>query len=226
MQLDAIGVKDRMQRRGDFLEQSMNRETGWGKLTDINDLVNGSVRIVGQIKKEICFHSRYARHLWATTVDAEQIEHLLVNLYISAWQVMPEGCDIYVETDNVRLDERCTQPFHSPPGSYVKISVSARDADMGEAAKQSFFGPFFITKEGGRVRVVGLTSAYEIVTSHGGFINAHNERGRVTTVSFFLPVSRGYDSKQVKHPDRMHKGSERSCIMRHAAALPTNDITI
>lgn len=205
----------------------MNRETDWAKLMDMNDLVNSSVRIFGQIKKEIRFHGRYARHLWATTIDAEQMEHVLVNLYVSAWQVMHEGGDIYLETENVRLDELYTQPFYAPAGSYVKISVSATDADMGEAAKHPFFGPFFITNEKGRVRVLGLTSAYGIVNSQGGFIKVYSGMGKGTSISFFLPVSRGKVVKQRQIPARLQKGSERSLVMHHEEViLPTNAIAI
>jgi len=208
-----------------IMEQAMDRETDRAKLADMNDLVNSSVRIFGQIKKEIHFHRRYERHLWITAVDAEQMEHLLVNLYVSAWQAMLDGGDIYLETENVRLDEHCAQPFNAPTGSYVKISVSAANTDMGEAAKHPFFGPFFTTKENGRVRVLGLTSAYEIVKSHGGFIKVYKEMGRGSTVSFFLPASRGKPVKQTQLPVRPHKGSETILVMEQAA-LPTYDIAM
>jgi signal transduction histidine kinase len=207
------------------MDQSINRETDRAKLADMNDLVNSSVRIFGQIKKEFHFHRRYERHLWTTAVDAEQMEHLLVNLYVSAWQAMLDGGDIYLETENVRLDEHCAQPFNAPTGSYVKISVSAANTDMGEAAKHPFFGPFFTTKENGRMRVLGLTSAYEIVKSHGGFIKVYKEMGRGSTVSFFLPASRGKPVKQTQLPVRPHKGSETILVMEQAA-LPTYDIAM
>jgi two-component system cell cycle sensor histidine kinase/response regulator CckA len=207
------------------MDREMNRETDRAKLADMNDLINSSVRIFGRIKKEFHFHRRYERHLWTSAVDAEQMEHVLVNLYVSAWQAMRDGGDIYLETENVRLDEHCAQTHNVPSGSYVKISVSATNTDMGEAAKHPFFGPFFTTKENGRMRVLGLTSAYEIVKSHGGFSKVYSDMGKGTTVSFFLPASRGKAVKQTQLPVLLHKGSERTLVMEQAA-LPAYDIAM
>jgi len=207
------------------MAQAMNRATDQTNSLDMNDLVTSSVRIFAGIKKDIRFHGRYARHLWTTAVDAEQMEHALVNLYVSAWQAMHEGGDIYLETDNVRLDDPHRHPFHAPAGSYVKISVSATNADMGEAAKHPFFGPYFMARRKGRLKVLGLTSAQKIVKSHGGFVKVYGEMGRGTTVSFFLPASRGKAVEQTQSPVRMHKESEKRLVMEQVT-LPTYDTAI
>ena len=183
------------------------------KPTDMNDLVRKSAKLFGRTKKEIRLHGRYDRQLWTAEVDASQMDHVLLNLYINAWQAMPEGGDVYLETENVRLDELCTLPFNVPAGSYVKISVSDTGVGMDEETKQRIFEPFFTTKERGRGTGLGLASAYGIVKSHGGFIKVYSERGRGTTVTLFLPASLGIAVKPTKPPARLQKGSETILVI-------------
>lgn len=183
------------------------------KPTDMNDLVKKSAKIFGRTKKEIRLHGRYDKQLWTTKVDASQMEHVLLNLYINAWQAMPEGGDIYLETENVRLDELCTQPFSVPPGSYVKVSVCDTGVGMDEETMRRIFEPFFTTKERGRGTGLGLASAYGIVKSHGGFIKVYSEKGKGTTVTFFLPASQGVVAKQSPPSVRLQQGSETILVI-------------
>ncbi|MFZ3115966.1 MAG: ATP-binding protein [Syntrophales bacterium] len=183
------------------------------KPTDMNDLVKKSAKIFGRTKKEIRLHGRYDKNLLTTEVDASQMEHVLLNLYINAWQAMPEGGDIYLETINVRLDELCTQPYNVPAGSYVKVSVSDSGVGMDEETKRRIFEPFFTTKERCRGTGLGLASAYGIVKSHGGFIKVHSEKGKGTTVTFFLPASHGIVVKQTLSHVRLQKGSETILVI-------------
>lgn len=183
------------------------------KPTDMNDLVKKSAKIFGRTKKEIRLHGRYERQLWTTEVDAGQMEHVLLNLYINAWQAMPDGGEICLETENVRLDELCTQPFNVPAGSYVKVSVSDAGVGMDEETKRRIFEPFFTTKERGRGTGLGLASAYGIVKSHGGFIKVYSEKGKGTTATIFLPASQGIAVKQKPHPVRLQKGSETILVI-------------
>jgi signal transduction histidine kinase len=82
-----------------------------------------------------------------------------MNLYVNAWQAMPGGGDVYVQTENVTLDEDYVQPFKIEPGGYVKISVTDTGVGMDEDTQQRIFEPFFTTKEMGRGAGLGpLTS--------------------------------------------------------------------
>lgn len=181
--------------------------------TDMNELVKKSARIFGRTKKEIRIHGRYEKKLWMTEVDANQMEHVLLNLYINAWQAMPRGGDIYLETENVRLDDLSTQPYHVPAGFYIKISVTDSGVGMDEETKQRIFEPFFTTKERGRGTGLGLASAYGIVKGHGGFIKVYSEKGQGTTITFFLPAAEGRAINQIPSPVRLQKGTETILVI-------------
>ncbi|MBC8431368.1 MAG: PAS domain S-box protein [Desulfobacterales bacterium] len=159
------------------------------KPTDLNDLVKRQNRMFGRTRKEITISGKYEQNLWAIEVDQRQIEQVLLNLYVNAWQSMPGGGNIYIQTENVSLDEHYTKLFEMKPGKYVKLSVTDNGVGMDKATQQRIFDPFYTTKTMGRGTGLGLASVYGIVKNHGGFINVYSEKGRGTTFTIHLPVT-------------------------------------
>jgi signal transduction histidine kinase len=124
----------------------------------------------GRTRKEIKIHNKFHQDLWAAEVDQRQIEQVLLNLYINAWQAMPKGGDLYLQTQNATLEEDYVKPHVIQPGKYVKISIMDTGVGMDEETLQKIFDPFFTTKEVGRGTGLGLASAYGIIKNHGGMI--------------------------------------------------------
>jgi two-component system cell cycle sensor histidine kinase/response regulator CckA len=159
------------------------------KPTDVNELVRRSSEIFGRTKKEITIHRNYQKDLYIADVDRGQIEQVLLNLFVNAWQAMPGGGDLYLETSNVTLDEMYTRLHSITPGNYVKISVTDNGTGMDQATQRRIFEPFFTTKGMGLGTGLGLASAYGIIKNHGGIINVYSEVGRGTTFTIYLPAS-------------------------------------
>jgi len=178
------------------------------KPTDLNELIKSQNLMFGRTRKEINIRDKYEENLWVSEVDQSQIKQVLLNLYINAWQAMPGGGDLYIQTENVILDEDYIKPYKVEPGKYVKISVADTGMGMDEATQQRIFDPFYTTKEIGMGTGLGLASAYGIIKNHGGFINVYSEKGEGTTFDIYLPASEKEVLKDKKLIEELLKGDE------------------
>lgn len=156
--------------------------------TDLNALIKETADMFGRTKKEITIHKDLAGSLPRVEVDQGQIEQVLVNLYLNAWQAMPGGGDLYLRTKSVLLEEAHTMRYSALPGKYVKVAVSDTGVGMDEATQRRIFEPFFTTREMGRGSGLGLASAYGVIKNHGGIIEVSSEKERGTTFTIYLPV--------------------------------------
>ncbi|MBW2644090.1 MAG: response regulator, partial [Deltaproteobacteria bacterium] len=178
------------------------------KPIDINGLVEKSSEMFSRTKKEIRIHRKYQEDIWSIEVDPSQIEQVLLNLYVNAGQAMPGGGDLYLQTENVTLNENYVSKFSAERGDYVKISVKDTGVGMDENTIKRIFDPFFTTKDRERGTGLGLASAYGIIKNHDGIINANSMIGKGTTFDVYLPASKK-KVVQKTHLDREAlKGSE------------------
>ncbi len=159
------------------------------KPVDINDLLEKSSEMFSRTRKEIRIHRKYQKDIWSVEVDLSQIEQVLLNLYVNAGQAMPGGGSLYLQTENVTLNENYVRHFSAKKGDYVKMSVKDTGVGMDENTIKRIFDPFFTTKNRSRGTGLGLASAYGIIKNHGGIINAHSMIGQGSTFDVYLPAS-------------------------------------
>ncbi len=159
------------------------------KPSRMNELVLNTADMFGRTKKEVKLHFKLDDSLWSVEADQPQMEQVLLNLFVNAWQAMPDGGDIYVQTENLELDRRYLKPYGLEPGKYVKVSVTDTGIGMDEKTMKRVFDPFFTTKEQGRGTGLGLASVYGIMKNHRGFVNAYSEPGNGSTFNLYLPAS-------------------------------------
>lgn len=178
------------------------------KTIDLNELVKETAVMFGRTRKEIVIHEDYIDDLWGVDVDRGQMEQVLLNLFLNAWQAMPTGGDLYLATDNVRLDADYVEPHECQPGAYVKISITDTGVGMDENTRKRIFDPFFTTRQKGRGTGLGLASAYGIIKGHGGFINVYTEVNRGSSFHIYLPASQGKVVAEEKAPAIVTSGHE------------------
>jgi len=178
------------------------------KPIDINELIRKSSDMFSRTKKEITIHTKYQEGIWPVEVDRGQIEQVLLNLFVNAWQAMPGKGELYLETENVTLTETYIKPYQVKPGKYVKISVTDTGVGIDKKTQQRIFDPFFTTKEMGRGTGLGLASAYGIVKNHSGIINVYSEKGKGTTFTIYLPISEKKVRQEKALPEEILEGSE------------------
>ena len=120
---------------------------------------------------------------------------------------------LYLQTENVTLDEDYVEPSNVKPGKYVKISITDTGLGMEEATQERIFDPFFTTKEMGKRTGFGLPSAYGIIKNHGGIINVFTEKGEATTFDIYLPALEKEVTKQQELPGKALKGEENVLLV-------------
>jgi PAS domain S-box-containing protein len=159
--------------------------------TDLNEVIDKSASMFGRTKKEIRIYSDLQTDIWTVEVDRGQIEQALLNLYVNAWQAMPQGGDLYLKTENVILDADFInkKPYKVEAGNHIKITVTDTGSGIDKDTQERIFEPFFTTKEMGRGTGLGLASVYGIIKSHGGYINVYSEAEIGTTFTIYLPAS-------------------------------------
>lgn len=178
------------------------------KATDLNEIIEKSSSLFARTKKEIRVHTELSEDLWTAEVDRGQIEQVLLNLYVNAWQAMSTGGDLYLQTENIILDLSYLKPYKVEPGRYVKISVSDTGVGIDKETQERIFEPFFTTKEMGRGTGLGLASVYGIIKSHGGYINVYSEKEKGTVFTIYLPASEKVAPKEIESgPAAIIKGS-------------------
>ncbi|MCX5811887.1 MAG: PAS domain S-box protein [Proteobacteria bacterium] len=178
------------------------------KPSNINEIVAKTSMMFGRTKKEITIHTQYEEKPYTVDVDQGQIEQALLNLYVNAWQAMPGGGELHIETQNHFFDENNAKASYVKPGEYLKISVTDTGIGMDSKTKERIFEPFFTTKDMGHGTGLGLASVYGIVKNHGGFINVYSEKGHGSTFNIYLPASERAVQKEEAFISDTIKGTE------------------
>ena len=205
------GIEDHVKSAANLTKQLLAFSRGGKyevKPTDLKELVNKSSEMFGRTKKEITIHKKSQKDVWTVEADQSQIEQVLLNIYVNAWQSMPGGGELHLGIENVTLDKSFVKPYDLKPGRYVNISVADTGVGMDKATQARIFDPFFTTKEMGRGTGLGLASAYGIIKNHGGIINVHSEKGRGATFNMFLPASGKKVTKGRGSTEEIVRGSE------------------
>ncbi len=178
------------------------------KPTDLNELLVKENRMFGRTRKEIDIQEEFEPNLWTVEIDRGQIEQVLLNIYVNAWQAMHGGGNLSIRTENIKVDDNCDKPYLAAPGNYVKVSITDTGVGMDEETRQRIFDPFFTTKEMGRGTGLGLASAYGIIKNHKGFIDVYSKKGEGTTFSIYLPASEKTAGKEQEVDEELIRGTE------------------
>ena len=183
------------------------------KIIDLNTVVRMGSKIFATTKKELTIHYDLNDGLMPVSADPAQIEQTILNLLVNASQAMPEGGDIYIQTENIFLDKYQLAPYQHEKGQYVKFSVTDTGIGMDESTRTKIFEPFFTTKKQGEGTGLGLSSAYGIVKNHQGYITVSSKPGKGATFSIFLPASAEQRENEKTLQAPLLKGNEMILIV-------------
>jgi signal transduction histidine kinase/ActR/RegA family two-component response regulator len=122
----------------------------------------------------------------SVTLDATQLEQLLLNLVFNARDAMTGGGTLYVSTRAARPDEVADLPFDR---KYAVLSVRDTGIGMDAATKERIFDPFFTTKEHGKGTGLGLSTVHAIVAQSQGKIMVDSVPAKGTCFTVVLPIA-------------------------------------
>jgi len=95
---------------------------------------------------------------------------------------------LIIKTDYGWFDEKSVSDPEFVAGEYVHVSIEDTGTGMTEEIKSKIFEPFFTTKRAMGKSGLGLSMAYGVIKSHGGYITVSSTPGKGSKFDIFLPA--------------------------------------
>jgi len=134
-------------------------------------------------------HIKIPDDLWKVYCDLTQFQQALTNVLLNVKDAMPQGGNLYVKAENVRVMQGEIPVFEE--GDYVRIMIVDEGCGIPEEHLSKIFDPYFSTKERSTQKGMGLglTITYSIMKNHGGYIDVKSRPGKGTTVELYFKVA-------------------------------------
>ena len=127
--------------------------------------------------------------IWPIAGRESQLQQVLMNLCLNARDAMPNGGHLELLVENIEIDStHHGVDLEDSPQDYVVIRVSDTGSGISPQVLDRIFEPFFTTKSASRSTGLGLSTAQDIVESHGGFIDVLSTPNLGSQFLVFLPA--------------------------------------
>ena len=178
-----------------LLSFSSDHTTG-NIVTDVNELI---LRIEDLIAKSvtasIALKTSLAADAWRVNIDPSDFEDAIINLSMNAYDAMPNGGTLCIETYNTNLNaEFARLNPEVTPGHYLAVSVKDNGTGLSDEIKDRVFEPFFTTKGRGKGTGLGLSMVFGFIKRAHGHIQI--KPGDDTGTNFVLYLPRCLDQKE------------------------------
>lgn len=164
-----------------------------GKCDPINpkQLLEGVISIISEtFNKSIEVEADIAMDVHPIMGNQTQLHQVLLNLSVNARDAMPKGGKLKLGARNFIVGARFADSnTDAKPGPHVLFEVTDTGHGIPPEIRNQIFAPFFTTREPGKGRGLGLSTALTIAKSHGGFILMESEPGKGSTFQIYLPVT-------------------------------------
>ncbi len=147
------------------------------------ELVNGTLALLAYsgALKEIEAATQFAHGRLELDVDKNQIQQVLLNLFMNAVDAMRAGGRLVVSTAAEASDGR----------QHCVIEVADTGEGIAPENLRKLFEPFFTTKRDRKGTGLGLSISKTIVESHAGRVAVRSELGKGTVFTVVLPAAMG-----------------------------------
>lgn len=144
----------------------------------------------------------------ATQADAHQLHQVLVNLVLNAHAAIEGPGTITLRTGQTVLDDTGAFEVLRAPGAYLFVEVEDTGKGISPEVLPRIFEPFFTTK-GEHGTGLGLSVAYGIAESHGGWIDCQSELLHGTRFRIHLPLESATAETPQRDRDKESSGPHR-----------------
>ena len=146
-------------------------------ILDTLQLFKNSQKMIQQLDIETTFFSELE-----IVSDSQQIKQVLWNIFLNAYEAMPNGGLIRVTTDTIKQTNLNGESTYS-----AKITVEDTGPGIQSKLIKDMFKPFSTTKEGGSG--LGLAIVKKIIDSLNGKVYSQNLPTRGAAITIMLPFS-------------------------------------
>jgi len=154
---------------------------------DMNQLIRDLTALLSEtFPRKVSFNISLLDGLPMLLADQNQLQQVVLNLFVNARDAMPEGGMISVTT-SVVSGQALASSGADREKNYVCLLVSDTGIGMPAEVKARIFEPFFTTKLGSGGTGLGLAVVYGIIASHHGFIEVDSAPGSGSTFRILLP---------------------------------------
>ncbi len=186
-------ISERCKQAAELAQKMLNySRPDIGKMVPVN--VNQVVEEVQQLLRQtlppqIKLECKLQGDLPFVMAGSTQLEQVLLNLVMNAFDAMPNGGKIYLRSRMVEPDEgfRRTHVW-AKKARYVEVMVKDTGEGMSPEILERIFDPFFTTKEPGKGTGLGLSITYSILGNYSGYILAESRVGRGSCFRIYLPA--------------------------------------
>ncbi|MGH8103863.1 MAG: PAS domain-containing sensor histidine kinase, partial [bacterium] len=132
------------------------------------------------LPSSIQIKTNLAPDAWPVEASPDELDTVLLNLCENARDAMPNQGTLTIETRNVEVDAAMVQGIpDARPGRFVAVTIYDTGVGITTENLPHIFEPFFSTKTGEGAGL-GLSVAYGMIKSAGGWITASSVPGRGT----------------------------------------------
>ena len=164
---------------------SLGRGVFAPKPIDLNALIDKAAGLFCRTRIGVALTRNLAPDLPPVEADPGQLEQVMLNLMVNAWQAMSRQGDMTVTSRALTLSEAFCESYQRRPGRYVHLSLTDTGKGMDAATLARIFEPFFTTKDVGQGTGLGLATVYAIIKHHQGIIRVDSQPGQGTTFHIF-----------------------------------------
>ncbi len=149
------------------------------KLHDLNEVIKSALIFMEHRieTKHISLRKKLTPNLSRVKINADDVFLVIVNILSNAFDSMPRGGNLLIESQCCKEHDAC-----------VQFSISDTGCGIGKNEIDKIFDPFFTMKAAKRKNGLGLTISKTIIENHSGKIKVESLLGKGTAFTVCFPV--------------------------------------